>query len=65
MLSLLALLPALLAPALAAPLAERGGCSITWKGTVLTGADDGGVCRYAIKYGESTRWAHSTAARST
>lgn len=67
MLSLFGLLPLLVVSAVAAPapLTERAACSITWKGQTLTGATDGNACRYTVKYGSASRWAHSSAARST
>lgn len=68
MLSLLGLLP-LLATTMGAPLghelAERGPCSMTWKGQTLSGAVDGDACRFTVKYGSASRWAHSSAAHST
>lgn len=65
MLSLFGLLPLLASGVLGAPLAERADCIMTWKGQTLTGAADGDACRFTVKYGEASRWAHSTAATST
>lgn len=70
MLSLFGLLPLLSAgvlgaPLAPAPLAARADCTVTWKGATLTGAPEGGACRFTVKYGQAERWAHSIAASST
>lgn len=43
-------------------LARRAeGCAAEWNGTQITGAEEGGACRWTVKYGSAGRWEDAVA----
>lgn len=42
-----------------APMGGNATCSMNWNGTAITGIDDGGACRYTVRYGQAERWEYS------
>lgn len=78
MLKSISLLLAVASVGFASPIAQRntlcandlssattGTCSVTWGGTAITGASDGGACRYTVRYGSANRWEDSVAGTQT
>lgn len=45
-------------------LVRRDGCTLSWNGTDITGLQEGGACRYTVRYATAGRWEYPVPAQN-